>query len=85
MRFALGRAVHFYYVTVLVAITCLFAFGVKHYWDTGLLNVDFVSNQTKGCVMVLTNFMGAATLFAMSSGLASPSFLGTSSPRTREK
>lgn len=48
MRFALGRAVHFYYVTVLVAITCLFAFGVKHYWDTGLLNVDFVSNLYDG-------------------------------------
>lgn len=48
MRFALGRAVHFYYVTVLVAITCLFAYGVKHYWDIGLLNVDFVSNLYDG-------------------------------------
>ncbi|MBY0413647.1 MAG: hypothetical protein K2Q18_05760 [Bdellovibrionales bacterium] len=48
MRFALGRAVHFYYVTVLVAITCLFAYGVKHYWDTGLLNIDYVSNLYDG-------------------------------------
>ncbi|MBC7714158.1 MAG: hypothetical protein H7177_12515 [Rhizobacter sp.] len=48
MRFTLGRAVHFYYVTVLVAITCLFAFGVKHYWDTGLLNIDYVSNLYDG-------------------------------------
>lgn len=48
MRFALGRAVHFYYVTVLVAITCLFAYGVKHYWDAGLLNIDYVSNLYDG-------------------------------------
>ncbi|MBC7428297.1 MAG: hypothetical protein H7336_06780 [Bacteriovorax sp.] len=48
MRFTLGRAVHFYYATVLVAITCLFAFGVKHYWDTGLLNIDYVSNLYDG-------------------------------------
>ena len=48
MRFTLGRAVHFYYVTVLVAITTLFAYGVKHYWDTGLLNVDYVSNLYDG-------------------------------------
>ncbi len=48
MRFTLGRAVHFYYVTVLVAITCLFAYGVKHYWDTGLLNIDYVSNLYDG-------------------------------------
>ncbi|AUN99444.1 hypothetical protein C0V70_15275 [Bacteriovorax stolpii] len=48
MRFTLGRAVHFYYVTVLVAITALFAYGVKHYWDTGLLNIDYVSNLYDG-------------------------------------
>jgi hypothetical protein len=48
MRFTLGRAVHFYYVTVLVAITTLFAYGVKHYWDTGLLNIDYVSNLYDG-------------------------------------
>lgn len=48
MRFTLGRAVHFYYVSVLVAITCLFAYGVKHYWDTGLLNIDYVSNLYDG-------------------------------------
>ncbi len=48
MRFTLSRAVHFYYVTVLVAITCLFAYGVKHYWDTGLLNIDYVSNLYDG-------------------------------------
>ena len=48
MRFTLGRAVHFYYVSVLVAITALFAYGVKHYWDTGLLNIDYVSNLYDG-------------------------------------
>lgn len=48
MRFTLGRAVHFYYVTVLVAFTALFAYGVKHYWDTGLLNIDYVSNLYDG-------------------------------------
>lgn len=48
MRFTLGRAVHFYYVTVLVAITTLFAYGVKHYWDAGLLNIDYVSNLYDG-------------------------------------
>ena len=48
MRFTLGRAVHFYYVAVLVAITCLFAYGVKHYWDSGLLNIDYVSNLYDG-------------------------------------
>lgn len=48
MRFTLGRAIHFYYVTVLVAVTTLFAYGVKHYWDTGLLNIDYVSNLYDG-------------------------------------
>lgn len=48
MSFTLGRAVHFYYVAVLVAITSLFAYGVKHYWDTGLLNIDYVSNLYDG-------------------------------------
>lgn len=48
MRFTLGRAVHFYYVTVLVAVTTLFAYGVKYYWDTGLLNIDYVSNLYDG-------------------------------------
>jgi hypothetical protein len=54
MRFTLGRAVHFYYVTVLVAITTLFAYGVKHYWDTGLLNIDYVSNLYDGTSKVKT-------------------------------
>jgi hypothetical protein len=48
MRFTLSRAVHIYYATVLIFITCLFAFGVKHYWDTGLLNIDYVSNLYDG-------------------------------------
>lgn len=48
MSFTLGRAVHFYYVAVLVAITSLFAYGVKHYWDAGLLNIDYVSNLYDG-------------------------------------
>lgn len=48
MRFTLGRVVHFYYVAVLVGVIALFAAGVKHYWESGLLNVDFVSNLYDG-------------------------------------
>lgn len=48
MRFTLGRAVHYYYVTVLILITALFAFGVKHYWSNGLLNNDYVSSLYDG-------------------------------------
>ena len=48
MRFTLGRVVHFYYVVVLVAMTGLFAFGAKYYWDAGLLNIDYVSNLYDG-------------------------------------
>jgi hypothetical protein len=54
MRFTLGRAVHFYYVAVLVVITGLFAYGVKHYWTTGLLNIDYVSNLYDGTSKVKT-------------------------------
>ncbi|MDD4975095.1 MAG: hypothetical protein PHY93_12130 [Bacteriovorax sp.] len=48
MRFTLGRVVHFYYVVVLVAMTGLFAYGAKHYWEAGLLNIDYVSNLYDG-------------------------------------
>ncbi|MDO9183076.1 MAG: hypothetical protein Q7U04_11740 [Bacteriovorax sp.] len=48
MRFTLGRVVHFYYVVVLVAMTSLFAYGAKHYWGAGLLNIDYVSNLYDG-------------------------------------
>lgn len=48
MRFTLGRVVHFYYVIVLVAMTGLFAYGVKHYWEAGLLNIEYVSNLYDG-------------------------------------
>jgi hypothetical protein len=48
MRFTLGRVVHFYYVVVLVAMTGLFAYGTKYYWDAGLLNIDYVSNLYDG-------------------------------------
>ncbi len=48
MRFTLGRVVHFYYVAVLVAITALFAYGVKYYWASGLLNIEYVSNLYDG-------------------------------------
>jgi hypothetical protein len=54
MRFTLGRAVHFYYVAVLVVITGLFAYGVKHYWTTGLLNIEYVSNLYDGTSKVKT-------------------------------
>lgn len=48
MRFTLGRVVHFYYVSVMVAVISLFAYGVKHYWESGLLNIDYVSNLYDG-------------------------------------
>ena len=48
MRFTLGRVVHFYYAFVLMSIIALFAYGVKYYWDTGLLNIDYVSNLYDG-------------------------------------
>ncbi len=54
MRFTLGRVVHFYYVVVLLAITGLFAYGAKHYWEAGLLNVDYVSNLYDGTSKVRT-------------------------------
>ena len=48
MRFTLGRVVHFYYIIVLVAMTGLFAYGAKYYWESGLLNIDYVSNLYDG-------------------------------------
>lgn len=48
MRFTLGRVVHFYYVVVLCAMTVLFAYGVKYYWASGLINIDYVSNLYDG-------------------------------------
>src|ERR1035437_1211278 len=48
MRFTLGRVVHFYYVITLICITSLFAIGVKHYWEVGLLNTEYVSNLYDG-------------------------------------
>lgn len=48
MRFTLSRVVHFYYVAVLVGVISLFAFGVKYYWENGLLNIDYVSNLYDG-------------------------------------
>ncbi len=48
MRFTLGRVVHFYYVVVLLAVTGLFAYGAKHYWEAGLINIEYVSNLYDG-------------------------------------
>jgi hypothetical protein len=48
MRFTLGRVVHFYYVVVLVSLTGLFAYGAKYYWESGLLNIEYVSNLYDG-------------------------------------
>lgn len=48
MRFTLGRVVHFYYVAVLVAMTGLFLYGAKFYWESGLLNIEYVSNLYDG-------------------------------------
>ena len=48
MRFTLGRVVHFYYVLVLIGLTSLFAYGVKNSWETGLLNIEYISNLYDG-------------------------------------
>lgn len=48
MRFTLGRVVHYYYLFILVAVTAFFVYGVKHYWDVGLLNTEYVSNLYDG-------------------------------------
>jgi hypothetical protein len=48
MRFTLGRVVHFYYLFILLAVTSFYIFGVKHYWDVGLLNTDYVSSLYDG-------------------------------------
>lgn len=48
MRFTLGRVVHFYYVFALLAMTGLFVYGAKYYWDSGLLNIEYVSNLYDG-------------------------------------
>lgn len=48
MRFTLGRVVHFYYFFILLAVTSFFTFGVKHYWDVGLLNTEYVSSLYDG-------------------------------------
>jgi hypothetical protein len=48
MRFTLGRVVHIYYITVLIALTSLFAYGVNYYWNSGLLNIDYISNLYDG-------------------------------------
>jgi mRNA-degrading endonuclease YafQ of YafQ-DinJ toxin-antitoxin module len=48
MRFTLGRVMHFYYVFVLLAMTGLFVYGAKYYWDSGLLNIEYVSNLYDG-------------------------------------
>lgn len=54
MRFTLGRAVHFYYVTLLLGMVGLFSYGAKYYWDSGLLNIDYVSNLYDGTNKVKT-------------------------------
>lgn len=54
MKFTLNRVVHYYYFTVLLAMTALFSFGVFHYWGSGLLNIDFVSNLYDGTNKVKT-------------------------------
>ena len=48
MRFTLGRVVHYYYLFILVAVTAFFLYGIKHYWDVGLLNTEYVSNLYDG-------------------------------------
>jgi mRNA-degrading endonuclease YafQ of YafQ-DinJ toxin-antitoxin module len=48
MRFTLGRVVHYYYVIVMLALTGLFGYGVKYYWESGLLNIEYVSNLYDG-------------------------------------
>ena len=54
MRFTLGRVVHFYYVAVLLALSGLFIYGAKYYWQSGLLNIEYVSNLYDGTNKVRT-------------------------------
>jgi len=48
MKFTMNRAVHYYYLSVLVVFTALFGYGIFTYWSGGILNVDFVSNLYDG-------------------------------------
>jgi len=48
MRFTLGRVVHFYWITVILGLIVLFAYGAKFYWSNGLLNIEYVSNLYDG-------------------------------------
>jgi hypothetical protein len=48
MRFTLGKVVHFYYMAMLILITSLFAYGAKFYWDSGLLDIEYISNLYDG-------------------------------------
>lgn len=48
MRFTHGKVIHLYYFTALIAITAMFAYGIKYYWEIGLLNIDYVSTLYDG-------------------------------------
>ncbi len=48
MRFMHGKIMHFYYFVALMAITGMFAYGIKYYWDIGLLNIDYISTLYDG-------------------------------------
>ena len=48
MRFTLGKVVHFYYLTMLILTLSLFAYGAKYYWESGLLNIDYISSLYDG-------------------------------------
>jgi hypothetical protein len=48
MKFTLNRVVHYYYLTVLILITATFGYGIYSYWNSGILNIDFVSNLYDG-------------------------------------
>ncbi len=48
MRFMHGKIMQIYYFVALVAITSMFAYGIRYYWDIGLLNIDYISTLYDG-------------------------------------
>jgi len=48
MRFNPSKILHAYYLVAMIAIATLFAFGVSHYYKSGILNIDFVSSVYDG-------------------------------------
>ena len=44
MRLTFEKTLHVFYLSTLLIFTGLFAYGVKYYWQNGLINTEYVSN-----------------------------------------